>query len=179
MWFCRTMRDTCETVTFTTGMLCKYWCTSVVIYAYLCFWARTSKREKAHPFCARVKRIHQRGKRFVLVHYNALWTFVIKIITQSAPEPAPFRGPTQSAPEPAPLQNPLQSPHRSRTRSRARTAPEPAPGARSGPGRPQSPLRSLSPFHPPDLSLLSTWLVVCCWCHVLPCLLSVPSHLVS
>ncbi len=28
------------------------------------------------------------------------------------------------------------------------------------------------------LCVLSTWLVVCCWCHVLPCLLP-PSHLVN
>ncbi len=28
------------------------------------------------------------------------------------------------------------------------------------------------------LCMLSTWLVVCCWCHVLSCLLSVPSHFV-
>ncbi len=27
--------------------------------------------------------------------------------------------------------------------------------------------------------MLSTWLVVCCWCHVLSCLFSVPSHLVT
>ncbi len=34
------------------------------------------------------------------------------------------------------------------------------------------------PGWPPDVSVLSTWLVVC-WCHVLPCRLSVPSHLVT
>ncbi len=33
---------------------------------------------------------------------------------------------------------------------------------------------------PPDVNvyLLSTWLVVCCWCHVLSCLLSDPALLV-
>ncbi len=35
------------------------------------------------------------------------------------------------------------------------------------------------PGWPPDVSLFSTWVGVCCWCHVLPCLLSVPSHLVT
>ncbi len=34
------------------------------------------------------------------------------------------------------------------------------------------------PGWPPDVSVLSTWLVVY-WCHVLPCRLSVPSHLVT
>ncbi len=29
------------------------------------------------------------------------------------------------------------------------------------------------------LCMFSTWLVVCCWCHVLSCVLSVPSHLVT
>ncbi len=29
------------------------------------------------------------------------------------------------------------------------------------------------------VSVLSTWLVVCCWCHLLSCLLSAPSHLVT
>ncbi len=84
---------------------------------------------------------------------------------ESAPEPAAAREPTGSAPESAPLREPTES--------------EPAvfpPSVRIGHGYGLVCLR-----WPPEVtvSVLSTWLVVCCWCHLLFCLLSVPSHIVT
>ncbi len=117
--------------------------------------------------------------------------------TESAPEPAPPREPTESAPEPAPPREPTESaPEPAPPREPTESAPEPAPplwptslldiflfsvcGA--------SGIRSLKgglchgPAGVPRLAtrclcVLSIWLV--CWCHVLPCRLSVPSHLVT
>ncbi len=104
-----------------------------------------------------------------------------------APEPAPPCEPTEPAPEPAPFLAPLCA-HCSRPSSTPRAWPTSlldiflfsvcgASGIRSlkgglchGPaGVPRLATRCLC--------VLSTWLV--CWCHVLPCRLSVPSHLVT
>ncbi len=116
---------------------------------------------------------------------------------ESAPEPAPFREPTESAPEPAPFREPT-------VRSRATLAPLCAHCSRPTSTPRAWPTSLLDIFlfsvcgasgmcslkgglcHGPAgvprlatrcLCVLSTWLVVC-WCHVLPCRLSVPSHLV-
>ncbi len=122
----------------------------------------------------------------------------LRELSESTPEPAPFREPTESAPEPAPFREPT-------VRSRATLAPLCAHCSRPSSTSRAWPTSLLDIFlfsvcgasgicslkgglcHGPAgvprlatrcLCVLSTWLVVC-WCHVLPCRLSVPSHLVT